>query len=276
MTIKEALILGTKKLNNCEDLEAKNVAKRALAFLLKKDFTYLAIYSEEKLNKEIEYSYMETLSKIEEGMPLQYITHEQNFMGINFCVDENVLIPQPDTEILVKEVLDICKRNNIVKILDMCTGSGAIAISLAKDLKSAKIFASDISKKALKVAKKNAEKESVDVFFIESDLFSKIDEKFDLIVSNPPYIKTEVIKTLDKQVHNEPLIALDGGKDGLLFYRSILNNAKDFLNDNGFIALEIGFDQKDEVISLMKKEGYKNVYSKKDLGNNDRIVVGKK
>ena len=163
------------------------------------------------------------------------------------------------------------------EILDLCTGSGAIAISLAKYINESNIVASDISMKALQIAKLNAEKNLVrkKIEFIESDMFDKIyKEDFDIIVSNPPYIKTKVIEKLDRQVKNEPYIALDGGADGLKFYKIIIENAYKYIKNEGKVFLEIGYDQKNELINLFKENNhYENIYSKKDLGGNDRIIV---
>ena len=203
-------------------------------------------------------------------------------MGFEFYVDENVLIPQPDTEILVEEVVDISKKinnnSNELRVLDMCTGSGVIAISLSKLIENASVSASDISDGALNVAKENAIKNSVNIEFYKSDLFNDISKnvKFDIIVSNPPYIQTEVIKGLSKEVQSEPFIALDGGEDGLVFYREIIKNAKDYIVEDGYLALEIGYDQKESVTNLLRENGYKNIYSKTDLSGNDRVVVGQK
>ena len=228
---------------------------------------------------------------------MQYVTNKQEFMGLEFYVDENVLIPQPDTEILVEEVIDICKNlnahnnsykdgnNECIKILDLCTGSGAIGISIAKNIENSKITLSDISKKALEVAKQNCKniigytnsENSNKIKIIQSDLFENINDKFDIIVSNPPYIKSEVIETLDKEVQNEPKIALDGGKDGLEIYRRIIDESYKYLKLNGYLALEIGYDQKEDVIDLIKNtKKYTHIYSKKDLAGKDRIVICKK
>ena len=169
------------------------------------------------------------------------------------------------------------EENNAKKILDLCTGSGAIAVSLAKYLPQAEITAIDISNEALKIAKKNAISNNVEnqITFISSDMFTNLnEEKFDIIVSNPPYIKTNVIKNLDIQVQNEPYIALDGGKDGLDFYKKIINESYQYLKYNGYLCLEIGFDQKIDVIELIENtESFTGTYSKKDLFDNDRIIV---
>ena len=276
MTIHELLELGSKNLREVGQEEPKALAKRILAFLLKKDLSYLAIHPEEIVETKIETDFNEAIQKKQAGIPLQYITNMQEFMGINFYVDENVLIPRPDTEVLVEEVIKLAKEKENIAILDMCTGSGAIAIALAEYLTNAKITASDKSKKALGVAQKNAKNTKASIQFIESDLFGNIKDKFDIIVSNPPYIESDVIKCLDKEVQKEPMMALDGGKDGLDFYRKIAKQARAYLNEEGYLALEIGYNQKKKVKELLKKEGYREIYSKKDFGDNDRIVIGKK
>lgn len=223
------------------------------------------------------------LEKIKNNVPIQYITNHQEFMKLDFYVDENVLIPQPDTEILVEEVIKYVNENtdkfatsSPIKILDLCTGSGAIAISLAKYIENAEITATDISNKAIQIAKLNAEKNLVHkkITFIESDMFENINEnQFDIIVSNPPYIETTVINTLDKEVQKEPHIALDGGDDGLKFYRLIIKNAKDYLTSNGKIFFEIGYNQKEAIFNLIEEfKIFKNPVCIKDLSGNDRII----
>ena len=198
-------------------------------------------------------------------------------MKLNFFVNENVLIPRQDTEILVEEVINLAKKTNAKTILDLCTGSGAIAVSLAKYLPNTEITAVDISQEALKVAKKNAINNEVEnqITFISSDLFTNLEnQKFDIIVSNPPYIKEAVMKDLDKEVKREPELALNGGKDGLYFYRKIISSSYQYLKYKGYLCLEIGFDQKIDVIELIEnEEKFENTYSKKDLYNNDRIIV---
>ena len=234
-------------------------------------------HSEDELDEIHEKKILEGIEQLRNYIPIQYITNNQEFMKLNFFVNQNVLIPRSDTEILVEEVINTYK-NEHVKILDMCTGSGCIAISLKKYMQNSEVYGIDISKEALKVAQINAQSNNVDVKFKCSDMFADIQDKdFDVIVSNPPYIKTQVINTLDKEVKNEPIIALDGGEDGLYFYKKIINEAFNFLADNGMIFLEIGFDQKEELEKLIKADKrYELVKTKKDLGDNDRIVVVKK
>ncbi len=278
MNIKQALeeAKNILKSNNFED--SNIIAKELLSYVLKKDKVYLTINLDSDLT-DIEYvEFTKYIEQIIDGKPLQYITQKQEFMGMEFFMNENVLIPQPDTEILVETVLDICKRygNQSLRILDLCTGSGAIAISLSKILNT-QVFASDVSTKALKVAEKNNVMNNTKVEFIESNLFEKINgEKFDVIVSNPPYIKNEEIKSLSKQVQNEPYIALAGGEDGLDFYRKIIDEAYKHINENGYLCLEIGYDQKEDLIKLIKQnENYEYENCIKDLSNNDRCIIAK-
>lgn len=300
MDIKEALEYGIEKLKESNIQEPSLKARLVLAYLLNKNKEYLMVHYEEKLKASIKEKYMEAITKLCENEPLQYITNKQEFMGLEFYVDENVLIPQPDTEVLVEEVINIANgilqkktvgvdglgdSQKNIQILDLCTGSGAIGISIAKNIKNCNVTLSDISKGALNIAKRNAvgaglcSARNTDntIKIIQSDLFENINNKFDIIVSNPPYIKTEIIKTLDKEVQKEPKLALDGGKDGLEIYRRIINEAYRYLNNDGYLCLEIGYDQKEEVINLLKNaKAYTQIYSKKDLSRKDRIIVSKK
>ena len=276
MNLKEILKYGKEELikNNIED--ASIIAKELAEYIFKITRAQMIANNDMEFSKDQTDNYINSIKKISTGIPLQYITNNQEFMNLNFYVDENVLIPQPDTETLVEEVINEYKEKKC-EILDLCTGSGAIAISLAKYINESNIVASDISMKALQIAKLNAEKNLVrkKIEFIESDMFNKIyKDDFDIIVSNPPYIKTKVIEKLDRQVKNEPYIALDGGADGLKFYKIIIENAYKYIKNEGKVFLEIGYDQKNELINLFKENNhYENIYSKKDLGGNDRIIV---
>ena len=270
MNISELLVNGKHLLKDIEDGNIK--ARILLEYILK--------LSREKIvsNPNIEVSdnnvefYLNKINDIKNGMPIQYITNKQEFMKLNFYVDKNVLIPQPDTEILVEKAIEICNNHgNDIKILDLCTGSGAIGISIAKNIKNAKVYATDIKNTVIDIAKQNAKQNNVDnIEFIVSDMFENIQEKdFDIIVSNPPYIETDVIKTLPTEVRNEPIIALDGGKDGLKFYKIILSEYKKYLKKDGYLLLEIGYNQAKSVGELINL----NYSIIEDLAGNDRVSI---
>lgn len=270
MNISELLVNGKHLLKDIEDGNIK--ARILLEYILK--------LSREKIvsNPNIEVSdnnvefYLNKINDIKNGMPIQYITNKQEFMKLNFYVDKNVLIPQPDTEILVEKAIEICNNHgNDIKILDLCTGSGAIGISIAKNIKNAKVYATDIKNTVIDIAKQNAKQNNVDnIEFIVSDMFENIQEKdFDIIVSNPPYIETDVIKTLPTEVRNEPIIALDGGKDGLKFYKIILSEYKKYLKKDGYLLLEIGYNQAKSVGELINL----NYSIIEDLAGDDRVII---
>ena len=275
MTIKQAITKGMimLKSNNVESPKLK--ARLLLQYVLDKPRQYIIVYDNKEIDKQQQWQYFVNIEKLTKGIPLQHITHRQEFMKMDFFVDENVLIPRSDTEILVEEVIKIAQKYNSPRILDLCTGSGAIAISLKKFVPNADITAVDISEKALEIAQKNAEKLEAKINFVKSDLFDKLDnKKFDIIVSNPPYIRKDVIKTLTKEVQKEPKIALDGGYDGLDFYRKITHQSEEYLKFNGYLCFEIGYDQKKDVIKIINDEKkFTGTYSKKDLCDNDRIIV---
>lgn len=279
MTIREAINKATIKLKMNNIGSPKLKARLLMQFILNQTRQYLMVYDEKKLTQEQEKKYIEAVEQLINGIPLQHITHRQEFMKMDFYVNSNVLIPRPDTEVLVEEVIQIAKKINAKKILDLCTGSGAIAVSLAKHIENSQITAIDISREALKIAELNAKRHQVDkqIVFLQSNLFEDLpQEKYDIIVSNPPYIKREIIKTLDQEVQKEPYIALDGGNDGLDFYRKIIHQSYEFLKYRGYLCLEIGYDQKVDVIELIEQEEkYVDTYGKKDLYGNDRVVVTK-
>lgn len=275
MNIKKLLEIGTEELidKKIDDFNLKS--RILLSFYLKKPKEYLYSHDDEKVEKDIEEKFLKGLKKLESNVPIQYIINHQEFYGLDFYVDENVLIPQPDTEILVEEVLNLIKDND--KILDLCTGSGAIGISIKKYRENTEVFVSDVSDKALEIARKNAINNDVNIDLIESDLFNNINEKdFDIIVSNPPYIETDVIRILPKEVKNEPVLALDGGIDGLDFYRKIAKGAKEYLKESGYLCLEIGYNQREEVIDILNKNNYNLVCVKRDFSGNDRAIIAKK
>lgn len=225
-------------------------------------------------------SYMSAVARRSQHEPLQYITGKACFMGYDFFVDRNVLIPRMDTEILVVEAEKVINnhfgKKEHIKILDMCTGSGCILTALA--LRNAKVqgIGVDISKDALLVAERNAEALQCDsVTFLQSNLFEHVNETFDLIVSNPPYIETGVIEELMEEVKSfEPYIALNGQEDGLYFYREITKNAREYLNTGGALCYEIGCEQAEPVLLLMEENGFKNCRVVKDLAGLDRVCLG--
>ena len=225
--------------------------------------------------------YIDCIRQRAAHIPLQHITGEQEFMGYPFCVNEHVLIPRQDTEILVEEAIQIMRPK--MKILDMCTGSGCIVLSILKMCKEKYYMmdlqgvGADVSEEALKVARENGRRLEVPVTWIQSDLFAKIpeEEKYDVIVSNPPYIETAVIDTLQEEVRlHDPYIALDGKEDGLYFYRMIISEAGKYLKTQGKLMFEIGCDQAEAVEELMKNAGYEQITVKKDLAGLDRVVYG--
>lgn len=276
MKIEELLRYGKEKLEKQKVEDTSIISRILMQYVLKIDRNKLIINKNDNVDINKENEYKEYIEKIIKGKPVQYITNNQEFMKLNFYVDENVLIPQPDTEILVEEVIKSIDIMENIEILDMCTGSGCIGISLAKNIENTKVTLVDISKEAIEIAKKNAIQNGVEnkVTFIQSDMFENVKGKFDIIVSNPPYIETDIIQTLDKQVQNEPHIALDGGEDGLDFYKMLINEAHKYLKKGGKIFLEIGYDQKQEVESLAKqRKHYKKIETIKDLSQNDRVII---
>ena len=225
-------------------------------------------------DKDLEAKYLSRIEKRKMHIPLQYIINKQNFYGLDFYVDESVLIPRYDTENIVDRIVKDCKENKCLSVLDLCTGSGCIAVCLKKN-GFEKVYAADISDKVLAVAKHNAKLNNADIIFLQSDLYENFPKeiRFDIIVSNPPYISTDKIAELEMQVKDfEPKLALDGGKDGLDFYKKILKLSKDFINKSGRLYLEIGYDQAKEVVDLAKKEGYYNIQIIKDLSGRDRGI----
>ena len=275
MNIEEVLQKATIKLKDNNIEEARSKARKLLAFTLEMSKEQIIIHNKEELTIEQENSYNEYVARIIIGEPIQYIIGKQEFMGIDFKVNPSVLIPQPDTEILVERTIEILKHLKEPKVLDLCTGSGAIAVSIAKYVPNSIIFASDISKQALEIARQNDNENKVN--FVHSNLFENIDGEFNVIVSNPPYIKTSEIQRLSKEVQNEPLLALDGGQDGLFFYREIIKQAHKYLEEQGYLCIEIGEDQKEQVITLINNcSYYKNIQAFKDLSGHDRVIICEK
>lgn len=290
LIIKELLRIGETALDKAGCLDPKIDAELIMMFLLSFNRQQLFIKSPSLLDEKSCEAYFKLIDIRAGGMPVQYITGEQEFMGISFKVNEDVLIPRQDTETLVEEIIKITKERTKQKkapkgdwqILDLCCGSGAIGVSLCKYIREAKVTASDVSPKAIAVAKENAASAGVSkqVKFVESDLFGAFRKglggmKFHIIASNPPYIRRDVIPTLQREVaEHEPLLALDGGDDGLKFYRRILAEAPDYLKPQGMLFLEIGHDQGTAVCSLASDmERFEDIEVIKDLAGHDRVVT---
>lgn len=255
--------------------EGENDARLLLLWACETDMSELlseyttSVVSEEKVSK-----YREAITLRKSGVPLQYITKESHFCGLDLYVDEHVLVPRFDTEVLVEKVLSDNQDRNL-SVLDLCTGSGCIAIALAKLGGYESIFGSDISREALEIADANAARNGVDITFYESDMFSGLGDlsQLDVIVSNPPYIRTAVCEELMTEVRDhEPRLALDGSDDGLKFYRIIAAEAREHLKKGGKLYLEIGYDQAEEVMKLLEDNGYGNIEVIKDLSGLDRVV----
>ena len=272
MEIKEALIEGRKYLKDLEYTDPIYETRRILSFLLNKDLSYLVAHDSELLDSTVEERYFEILDKRKNGMPIQYILGEEDFYGRSFKILEGVLIPRQDTEISVETLLKIIKNIKINNMLEIGCGTGIVSISVDLETKI-DVTAVDISKRAIENSIINKEKLGSGIKIIKSDLFSNIKESFDLIYSNPPYIKSDEIEKLQVEVRkHEPRLALDGGEDGLHFYRKIIEKAPKYLNDRGYLVFEIGHDEAKDICALMEDKFDVEVI--KDLSKLDRVVVG--
>lgn len=266
---------GLETLERAGITEAGLDARLLLECVCGTDHSTLFAHPDKEISDEDKEKYMALINRRASREPVAYILGKWGFMGLDFNVSSDVLIPEQDTEILVEEAL----RNleDTMRIMDLCTGSGCIALSLLNYSNDTKAVCTDISSKALAVAKENARKLGFEdrAEFIETDLFPSEDiGKFDLIVSNPPYIASDVIETLAPEVKDyEPRLALDGAEDGLVFYRKIIDRAPDYLYSSGYLLLEIGYDQADAVVRMLEdKKVYHDIQVVKDLGGNDRVV----
>lgn len=284
MEYRQLYLLGRDELKQAKIEEYELDARLLLEHVCHTDRNTLLAHPEYVVEKNEEEAYFKAISQRKQHIPLQHITGVQEFMGLEFQVNEHVLIPRQDTECLVEEVMRYLQDGN--RILDMCTGSGCILLSLLHYSNYCTGVGVDVSEDALKVAKKNGEllsklsrpnpwRENA-VTFLQSDLFSKVPgEKFDIIVSNPPYIESSVISTLMEEVRNyEPMLALDGKEDGLFFYRRIANDCKDYLVREGMLFFEIGYNQAKAVVEILEEAGFEDVTVVKDLAGLDRIVYG--
>ncbi len=270
MTIKELLTWGIETLTEASVEYPEADGRFLMEAALEANRTYLLLHGTEPVSESQEVLYREWIMKRSIHYPLQYILGEQPFMEFTFYVNEHVLIPRQDTEVLVEEALKVVTSD--MKVLDMCCGSGCIGLSICK-MAGAAVTLADISKEALKVTSINSEKLEVDVTILESDLFSNISGTYDMIISNPPYIRSDVIPTLMEEVKNyEPMLALDGKEDGLYFYRRIADEARNYLNDEGYLYFEIGYDQGEDLRQILVGLQYKDIQVIKDLAGLDRVV----
>lgn len=255
-------------------LKDYNLCLKVLSLVLKKEKSYILSHKNEKIGDKNLKKFKEIVQKLKKGLPLGYILKEESFYGLKFKIKKKVFIPRPETEFLVQYVLNLNLPGGL-KVLDIGTGSGAIAITLKKFKKNFKIFGSDISLKALFCAKENAKLQRTDIKFFASDLLESLKGKFDLILSNPPYIPSNMLKNLPENVKKEPEIALDGGKAGLKIILKILKGAKNLLKKGGFLILEIGDGQFEKVKEKGEKMGYNFWDMVKDFSNKERIIVFK-
>ena len=279
MTLEEAYRLGSDVLNEAGVPDAGTDAWILLEHVTGVSRTRYYVNPRQVLSKEEEERYLSYIEKRKKRIPVQHLTGVQEFMGLEFIVNEHVLIPRQDTEVLVETVWEDLEPG--MRVLDMCTGSGCILISLMKRMQTVlgedgiAGVGADLSREALQVAEENASKQKVGAVFAESDLFDKVEGTYDIIVSNPPYIRTSVIKELQEEVKlHDPYAALDGKEDGLFFYREIIKKSKEYLKKGGRLYFEIGYDQGEDVKKLMEEAGFSEVTVKKDLAGLDRVVFG--
>lgn len=290
MTYQDIYAEGASRLTASDIAEAALDARLLLEYVCGTDRNTLLVHGDREVSGEECERYHSLIEKRGQHIPLQHLTGEQEFMGLTFKVNEHVLVPRQDTEILVEEVMK--NLHDGMRILDMCTGSGCILLSLLQYSNDCVGVGVDLSAEALAVAGENYDrlkenKPEMDAVFLQGNLFEALDvlagadhsgeaaEKFDIIVSNPPYIRTDVIDTLMPEVRDhEPLMALDGMADGLHFYREITREAKAYLNRGGMLYYEIGYDQAAEVTAILVKEGFQGIEVVKDFAGLDRVVYG--
>lgn len=294
MTYRELCRYGEAFLNESDIKDYKMDAWLLMGYVTGFDRTAYFMRADEAIEENQKAKYLELLRQRGKRIPLQHLTKEQEFMGLKFKVNEHVLIPRQDTEILVDTAItvlekkmqekalkgQISKEDMNLTVLDMCTGSGCIPISIEKMLeqtyganKLSLAMGVDISAKALQVARENGAMLKAKTKWTKSDLFTEVEGTFDVITSNPPYIRTAVIEELEEEVRlHDPRIALDGKEDGLYFYRRIVNECVPFLKENGWILFEIGHDQAEDVSAVLRQNGFTHIGVKKDLAGLDRVV----
>lgn len=270
MTYTGLMKEAENKLRDAGFPEARTDVRTLMMYVCGMDFVDLLRDGGLQVPTDVERRFYATLEKRLRHVPVQYITGEQDFCGLTFSVRQGVLIPRPETELLAEAVFRIAEGK---RVLDLCTGSGCIAVTVAKLGKPGFVAASDYSEEALAIARENALQADADVTFYCGDLFEAVEGRYDIIVSNPPYIKSEVVETLMPEVREyEPRMALDGRADGLYFYRRICKEAKNYLMPQGRLMFEIGHDQGNEVTELLSEEGYSGIEVRKDYAGLDRMV----
>lgn len=278
MTYRAVYQEGEEQLKQADITEASLDARLLLEYTCGTDRNHMILHGEQEIADNMILRYRELIRQRAAHIPLQYLTNRQDFMGLSFYVDENVLIPRQDTEILVEEIMK--EQHDGKRILEIGTGSGCIILSLLKYSNSCQGTASDISEEALSVARRNAESLGIDkdiINFVKTDIAVGIEGKFDIIVSNPPYIETDEIKDLMPEVRDhEPVLALDGGRDGLQFYERILKETKPLLAAGGKYYFEIGCRQGEALKNLFMEHGYNHVRIIKDYAGLDRVVCGER
>ena len=287
-TFHELLTQGTQLLMNAGIEEARLDAWLLLEYTADISRAWYYAHPESEVNEKIVSEYLSLCQKRAEHIPLQHLTHQACFMGYDFYVDERVLVPRQDTEILAEEALHQLRNMRNPRILDMCTGSGCLLLSLLMELPDATGTGVDISAAALAVAERNRKNLELEkrAVLVQSDTFSgdyfqknsgNISLEYDMLISNPPYIPTEEIGKLMEEVRfHDPVLALDGREDGLYFYRRITEQAGKYLRPGGWLMYEIGCEQGTDVSAIMQGEGFAEVIVKKDLAGLDRVVIGKK
>lgn len=274
MNYREAVAFGTENLRGAGVADAELDAWYLLQMVCKIERSFYYVHGEEPVPEDKAREYEIAVRKRAERIPLQYITGEQEFMGLKFKVNSSVLIPRQDTETLVEEAIRLLRPG--MQVLDLCTGSGCVLISILKNVPDTAGVGSDISKQALLVAKENARFHEVEAEWVRGDLLDNIVGTYDVIVSNPPYIPTSVIAGLMPEVRDfEPIEALDGREDGLYFYRRILKDVSSYLKPDGWLCFEVGHDQGTAVFRMMRDAGFFRVEVVRDLAGNDRVVKGK-
>jgi release factor glutamine methyltransferase len=284
VVINELMEIGLEKLKRLDFANPQLELRLILSKLLNKDKSYVYAFGDKEVSEDIREKFMEIVKLRSQGYPFQYIMKEKEFMGLDFYIEDGVLIPRPDTEILVEYIIEYIQKNYRdvdIKVLDLGIGSGAISLSIANYCPNAFIYGVDIEDTPIKVSNINKERLNIaNARFLKGNMFDAIskfnlEKSFHIIASNPPYIPSEEIEKLQIEVKTyEPRIALDGGDDGLRFYRLISSQAKDYIVDGGLLIFEIGFNQGESVKKILEKNNYNDVIVLKDLQGHDRVVLG--